>query len=485
MAETDLLDLKWVSPGPVSSRFMRETRFANILNGPIGSGKTRTVLMKAIRLGAQQKPSTTDGIRKFKLVAVQENYRQLHRATIPSIHKLLPRSAGEWTGATNAPSVFNLMFGLSDGTKLKFDMDLVAIGENAVEDVMRGYEMTCVWLIELDLLAREVYQFARGRVGRYPDMNEGGPSWYGIIGDCNAPEESSWLYEDIFRDTPDDVLLLKQPSGLDARAENLANLPPGYYDTQMLGQPEWYIERMIKNRPGYSREGKPVYPEFNEQIHAAGRILEAVPGIPIRIGLDAGGSPAAVFTQKLANGKWRILRELLSEQGTGPIRFGRAVADVLHEHFPLSQDVRAWADPSAAYGVDKQMGEASWIEIVANEAGIRVEPAPTNALIPRLEAVRRPLTLLIDGEAGLEVSLACPALREGFNSGYRYRLLRVPGSNRWSEEPEKNKFSHVHDALQYVLSAGGEDIEIRGRKDSYEFASRGTQVEFEWEPFPH
>lgn len=479
----DLIDLRWVSPGVVSSRFMRDTKFVNVLNGPIGSGKTRTVLMKAIRLGTQQKPSSVDGIRKFKLVAVQENYRQLHRATIPSIHKLLPRSAGEWTGASNAPSQFNLMFGLDDGTKLKFDIDLVAIGENAVEDVMRGYEMTCVWLIELDLLAREVYQFARGRVGRYPDMNEGGPSWYGLIGDCNAPEESSWLYEDLFRDPPDDVLLLKQPSGLDARAENLANLPPGYYDTQMRGQPEWYIERMIKNRPGYSREGKPVYPEFNESIHAAGRVLEAVPGIPLRIGLDAGGSPAGVITQKLPNGKWRVLRELLSEQGTGPIRFGRNLADVLHEHFPEWRDIRAWADPSAAYGVDKQMGEASWIEIVANEAGIVVEPGPTNALIPRLEAVRRPLTMLIDGEAGLELSMACPALREGFNSGYRYRLMHVPGSNRWSEEPEKNRFSHIHDALQYVLSAGGEDIEIRGRKDNHHTASQGHQAQFEWEPF--
>jgi hypothetical protein len=466
---------------------MRDTRFVNLLNGPIGSGKTRTVLMKAIRLGTQQKPSSIDGVRKFKLVCVQENYRQLHRATIPSIHKLLPRSAGEWSGAANAPSQFNLMFGLGDGTKLRFDMDLVAIGENAVEDVMRGYEMTCVWLIELDLLAREVYLFARGRVGRFPDMNEGGPSWYGIIGDCNAPEESSWLYEDIFRDTPDDVLLLKQPSGLDARAENISNLPRDYYTIQMAGQPEWYVERMIKNRPGYSREGKPVYPEFNETIHGAGRVLEAVPGFPIRIGLDAGGQPAAVFTQKLANGKWRILRELLSEQGTGPIRFGRNVADVLHEHFPTTQadQIRAWADPSAAYGADKRMGEASWIEIVGNEAGIRVEAAPTNAIIPRLEAVRRPLTMLIDGEAGLEVSLACPALREGFNSGYRYRLMHVPGANRWSEEPEKNRFSHVHDALQYVLSAGGEDIEIRGRKDNWNLARAGSQAEFEWNPFDH
>jgi hypothetical protein len=479
----ELLKLDWKSPGPVSSRFMRETRFANILNGPIGSGKTRTVLMKALHLATLQKPSTRDGVRKFKLVAVQENYRQLHRATIPSIHKLLPRSAGEWQGAANAPSQFNLSFGLEDGTRVDFTMDLVAIGENAVEEVMRGYEMTCVWLIELDLLAREVYQFARGRVGRYPDMSEGGPSWYGIVGDCNAPEETSWLYQDIFRNTPDDVLLLRQPGGLEPNAENLANLPPEYYAIQMRDQPQWYIERMIRNRPGFSRDGKPVFPEYNETLHRAGRILEMVPGIPLRLGFDAGGSPAAVIVQKLANGKWRILKEIVSEQGTGPIRFGRMVAQVLHDEYPSATDIKGWADPSAAYGTDKQMGEASWIEIVASECGIRVDPAPTNAIIPRLEAVRRPLMQLIDGEPGFELSLACPVLNEGFNSGYRYRLMRVPGAPRFDESPDKNQFSHPMDALQYVLSAGGEDLEIRARHEKWEMATKGAQAEFEWEPF--
>src|SRR5215471_18955685 len=484
MTQPEVLNLDWESPGPVSWRFMQETKFVNLINGPIGSGKTRTVLMKAIRLAMAQRPSTKDGIRKFKLVAIQENYRQLHRATIPSIFKLLPRDAGEWTGAVNAPSQFNLSFGMGDGTRVDFTMDLVAVGENAVEEVMRGYEMTAVWLIELDLLAREVYQYARGRVGRYPDMSEGGPSWYGIIGDCNAPEETSWLYQDIFRNTPDDVLLLRQPSGLDPRAENLKNLPPGYYEVQMRDQPEWYIERMIKNRPGFSRSGKPVFPEYNENLHRAGQVLEMVPGIPLRLGFDAGGSPACVIVQKLANGKWRILREIVSEQGTGPIRFGRSVAQVLHDEYPEAFEIKGWADPTAAYGADKQMGENSWIEIVANECGILIEPAPTNALIPRLEAIRRPLTQLIDGEPGLELSMGCTVLNEGFNSGYRYRLMHVPGTPRFDEVPEKNQFSHPMDALGYVLSAGGEDLEIRGRRDSWSMAAAGTQAEFEWEPLP-
>ena len=30
------------------------------------------------------------------------------------------------------------------------------------------------------------------RVGRYPSMRDGGPSWTGVIADTNAPEEDHW-----------------------------------------------------------------------------------------------------------------------------------------------------------------------------------------------------------------------------------------------------------------------------------------------------
>ena len=32
----------------------------------------------------------------------------------------------------------------------------------------------------------------------------------------------------------------------------------------------------------------------------------------------------------------------------------------------------------------------------------------------------------------------------------------IPGYERYEDKPEKNKFSHVHDALQYAFIGGGE-----------------------------
>jgi hypothetical protein len=485
MNADDRLDLNWRSPGPISSAYMRELRDVNMLNGPIGAGKTRTNFSKAIKLACRQRQSSRDGVRKFKLCVVHANYRQLWRSTLPSWFKLLPKTAGEWTGAENGPAKHVTTFALPDKTEVLFQIDFIAIGENAAEDVMRGYEPTAFFLNELDLLAEEVFTFARGRVGRYPDMDEGGPSWYGILADCNAPERTSWLYQNIFEKAAElpDVLLLKQPSGLSPQAENVSNLPPGYYSKQMAGQPQWYIDRMIKNKPGASRDGKPVYSEFSDELHYADRVLDPVIGLPLRIGIDAGGSPAAVLGQKLPDGRWWILDELVSEQGTGAIRFGRDLARLLKDRYPDWRTIKAWADPSSDFGADKKMGEASWLDICATEAGIRVDPAPTNALLPRLEAVRLPLTKLIDGKPELLLSSRCPVLHEGFNSGYNYRKMQVPGATRFSEDPDKGKFSHVHDALQYLLSAGGEDLEIRGRREESAQSQRQARHEHDWDPF--
>jgi hypothetical protein len=40
-------------------------------------------------------------------------------------------------------------------------------------------------------------------------------------------------------------------------------------------------------------------------------------------------------------------------------------------------------------------------------------------------------------------------LRKGFNGGYRYERIRASGTTKFKDRPVKDKFSHVHDALQY------------------------------------
>jgi hypothetical protein len=456
-----------------------------ILNGPVGSGKTTAAFMKAVRLASQQAVSvgrTVDlgdgvqrGVRKFKLATIRDTYRSLWKTTIPSWFKRFPADAGEWNGSVDAPGKHRLQFLLPDGTVCDFTNEFGAIGENSAEDFMRGYEPTAWYLNELDLLQVEVFNFAKGRWGRFPDMSEGGPSWWGMIADANAPEFESWLYRDIFTRSgaelaDDGVELFVQPGGTSAGAENLVNLPPGYYVDQAKGQPDWYKFRMIENRPGYSRAGKPVMPEFKDAIHVASRELDMIPGVPIVIGVDPKTFPSVAFVQSVLtpHGRQRrVIDEIQGDQNMGARRFGRLVADYLHAHYPYVKPelIRGIVDPSSTYGADREEGEETWLEIFTATSGIRVAAAPTNKIPMRREALKKPLSELIEGEPAILISPRCKLIRTGLNTGFRYRKMNVAGAERFSEEVEKNQYADICEALEYACLADGADYEITERKE--------------------
>ena len=82
--------------------------------------------------------------------------------------------------------------------------------------------------------------------------------------------------------------------------------------------------------------------------------------------------------------------------------------------------------------------------------------------MPRREAVAGALNRLVDGKPGLVISPACKVLRKGFAGGYHFKRVRVTGDERYHDVPDKNAYSHVHDALQYALSGGGEARALTG-----------------------
>jgi hypothetical protein len=332
------------------------------------------------------------------------------------------------------------------------------------------------------------------RLGRYPprDAYGNGASWWGAGLDFNAPDTENWTYHDLVEVPIEASKFFRQPGGLEPGAENLENLPGGrrYYEQLIAANPEWWVRRYVHNKFGYSRVGKPVYPEFNDARHVAGSPLIPVRGIPLIVGADAGGTPAAVLMQRMRDGQWRILDEIVTpnDQVTGPLRLAKQVNLLLAEeryrramddaHFDLEageKPIIGYCDPSALYGADRQAGERNWMEAVAHATQIRFKPAPTNDPMSRMEAVRRPLIPTIDGtQPAFLLSPACRVLRKAFNSGYRFRKLQIAGSERYDERAEKNEFSHVMEALQYGMDAGGEHLEVTGRRERRERAYRAA-----------
>jgi hypothetical protein len=121
-----------------------------------------------------------------------------------------------------------------------------------------------------------------------------------------------------------------------------------------------------------------------------------------------------------------------------------------------------WGDPSGDYRA--QSDETTPFQMF-RRAGITVRKAPTNDPVLRIEAVVAPLTRLVDGAPGLLVDPGCTYLKKGFAGGYCYRRLAIAGAERFTESPDKNKFSHVHDALQYALCGGGESRALLSTSD--------------------
>jgi hypothetical protein len=157
-------------------------------------------------------------------------------------------------------------------------------------------------------------------------------------------------------------------------------------------------------------------------------------------------TPAAVLLQQDARGRWIVFHEIVAEDMAID-----AFARVLH------QDLR-WLFPgsSAVLSVDPAGNQRSQVDartpVQLKALGFEVNPAPTNDLMIRLEAVRRVLTRLVDGQPGLLVSPSCVRLRKSLSGGYHFKRLAVSGAARFQDVPAKDEHSHVADALHMRCS---------------------------------
>ncbi len=449
----------YVPPGPVAYQFYSCDALVVAIKGPIGGGKTSAALNRLVRRAAMQRPSA-DGVRYYKAAIIRDTYPNLQKTTIPSWHSWVPKEFGAWRG--EVPIRHHLRLKLPDQTQMDALFEFIALGDQSVEDAMRGWEGTDAHIDEADLVTPDVLTYVLSRVGRYPSKALGGPSSYSVSLSFNAPDTDNYLYERFVENPKPGESFFRQPSGLRPDAENIANLPPGYYQGQMNSNPDWWVRRFIMNEWGYARDGKPVYPEYNDSRHVASQDLEPVPGVPLVIGSDAGLTPGLAICQMTPFGQWRILDELVAT-GMGATRYAEALNSLLAQRYPGFRAITAWGDPAGAGKA--QSDESTWMATMGARTGFAWRPAPgNNAPTLRIEAVRVPLTrTLDDGQPGLLLSPRCKILRKAFNSGYRLRRVAVAGGIRYEDKPEKNEFSHVMEGLQYALLGGGEAHEVLGR----------------------
>ncbi|MDV7403077.1 hypothetical protein RZS08_67255, partial [Arthrospira platensis SPKY1] len=64
-------------PGPIAEAFYWSDDGVVGIQGPVGSGKTTTLLKSRLRRALMMPRSTVDGVRRYKLLTMRETYRQL------------------------------------------------------------------------------------------------------------------------------------------------------------------------------------------------------------------------------------------------------------------------------------------------------------------------------------------------------------------------------------------------------------------------
>jgi hypothetical protein len=93
---------------------------------------------------------------------------------------------------------------------------------------------------------------------------------------------------------------------------------------------------------------------------------------------------------------------------------------------------------------------------IIRKAGVPIVKGITQDPFIRIESVKNVLNKLYDGTPAFRLTKSCPMLRKAMAGGYHYRRVQVGGSARYDTKPNKNEYSHVSDALQYLMSSGGE-----------------------------
>jgi hypothetical protein len=280
----------------------------------------------------------------------------------------------------------------------------------------------------------------------------GGPSWFGIILDTNPPDTDHWIYRLFEEEKPAEYEIFHQPSGLSPEAENVENLPAGYYPRLCHGKTREWIEVFVHGRYGFVRDGKPVYPEYQDALHTLADPPVYLGG-KLFLGMDFGLTPAIVVGQKTSFNQWQIIDEFVSES-MGATRISEHVAAELKRTYPRAQ-FRGWGDPAGTQR--SQVDERTPYDVV-QAAGLPIDPAHTNDFVLRREAVANALTrLTMTGVPRLVVSPKCKILRKAMNGGYCFRRLQVTGSDRFRDAPDKNEYSHIAEALQYLMVGEGED----------------------------
>jgi hypothetical protein len=474
-------------PSKTMDRFHSSDDFVRGLLGPIGSGKSVACCTEIMKRSVEQKviydSDNPNGIRKSRWAIIRNTYRELIDTTMVTWFDWFPREIGSWRAMDMK---WTLEKKLDDGTSLHLEVLFRALDRPDDIKKLLSLELTGGWINEGREIPKAVLDMLQGRVGRYPAFKEFSDipedvldevyalmdgdclfselpehllehlPWIGIILDTNPPDNDHWWYKLFEEDQPKGFSLYHQPSAKSPEAENLRNLVPGYYNNIMQGKDQEWINVYVHGKYGFIADGKPVWPEYKDDIHHTLDELPLTGSGKVYVGIDFGLTPAAAIGQIVSSGQFQIIDELVTED-MGAVNFGKLLHEKLSSEY-CGCDLEIYADPA---GEDRaQTDETTPFEILWNQ-GIEAWPTYTNDFTIRREAVADYMQRLdFRGKPAFILGPKAKMARKACSGGYKYKRLQVSGQQRFQDKPDKGRYSHIGDAIQYMFlgAVGGERV---------------------------
>jgi hypothetical protein len=464
-------NIVYTPAGPVTTAFHNSNAFVRIITGPIGSGKSIACIMDMM-MHALKQPAGNDGWARSRVVIVRNTFPELKSTTIKSWLEWFDEETFgrvKW----DSPITHKLLLGP------KRELEAVFLAIDRPDDVSKLLSLETSWLFlnEVKTLPKAVLDAATGRVGRFPSPKSGVGAFHPcVIADTNPADDDHWVARlergETFVDEEgieipmDGWEFFRQPSGLSDEAENLnwlnqnaesLKLPLNhpdrlatgrqYYTRLVAGKSKGWASVYVEGKNGATTSDRPVFPEYNDNIHTSKVVLNANPKLPLYLAFDFGLTPACAIFQIAPSGQLRVLDEVLITEGTSGLK--QFIDNKLHP-FLLSKyqgyKMISLHDPA---GVQRSQANEVTCRQILKQEGLNPSAVSTNLFGPRREAVAFYLTRLIDGKPALILSSTIKVLRKALNGDYKYKRVNVPGEERYRDEPDKNMSSHIAEAFGY------------------------------------
>lgn len=450
----------------------RATKLRGI-SGPPGSGKSVGAAVEHLHFLAQRQEPDNQGRRRTKVAIIRSTYRKLQRTTHKTVTEWIMPGSG--TIPNTAPMGGDLVYQhpSGDGTSVHVRVDFMAI--ETLDDLqnMDSLEVSSIYINEVNEQLEQVIQSALERVGRFPPPKDGIACTEPCVSvDFNLPGDEHWLHKLFIKKevkeneffSKDDIAYFEQPPAVlcpnyeaaklgveepifefNPRAENLANLPYGYYGGQLATNSWPRIQSRLMMKWVTPNTGKTIHDDFKGQFHKSSKPLDIERGAMVYVGFDTSGQNKGFAFCQYIGGQLRVLREAFHDGGTVDA-IDKVLKPMLAEHFPECP-VMIICDPANPKDDHTSVTATS---LLKGEGYNAIVAPGNNKLQGRVNAV----SVFLKRVQGFVVSPEAVMIIAGFETQYVYELDRnatkTMGKLIYKDKKDDNEWAHYVDAVQNV-----------------------------------